>query len=161
MPVQSWSCVQLFATPWTVARRASLSLGFSWQEYWSGFPFPPPGDLPHPGNKLESPASPVLAGRFFTTEPPILKTLILGKIEGRRWRGQQKMKWSDGIIDSMDMSLNKLRERATDREAWSAAVHRVTKSQIWRRNWTPPPILKFNRKRNNISSQLIMSHALC
>ena len=64
------SRVKHFATPWTVARQAPLSMEFSRQEYWSGLPIASLKDLPHPGIEPESLASPALAGRFFTTAPP-------------------------------------------------------------------------------------------
>ena len=70
MHAQPVSCAQLFATPWTIAYQASLSMGFSKQEHWSGTPFPPPGDLPDPGIQPLSPESPALASRFFTSKLP-------------------------------------------------------------------------------------------
>ena len=85
----------MFETPWIVARQAPLSMGFPRKEYWSRLPFPPSGDLPHPGIKPMSSTSPALAGRFFSPEPS-------GRPTGKYLLRHLKKKMNHGICNNMD-----------------------------------------------------------
>ena len=88
------------------------------------------------------------------------KTLMLGGIGVRRRRGQQRMRWLDGITDSMDVSLSELRELVMDREAWRAAIHGVAKSRTWLRNWSNLINIEYKLPFNPMSLLFLIKHLL-
>ena len=115
-----WCWIRLLRVPWTVRRSNHPILKEISLEY----------SLDGLMLKLQ------YFGHLMWSADSLEKTLMLGKIEGRRRRGRQSMRWLDDIADSMDMSLSNLREMVKDWEAWHATVHGITKSQMLLSNWT-------------------------
>ena len=95
------SCIQLFATPRTVTRQAPLSMGLSWQEYWNGLPFHPPGDLPDPRIKPTSPASPALAGTFFYSRDTAEETIDVARSKAHAYKECNDQGWDVGLYSPL------------------------------------------------------------
>ena len=136
MPSKLWCWRRLLEVPWTARWSNHSILREINPEYW----------LEGLMLKLQ------YFGYLMWTTDWLAKTLMLGKIEGRRRRGQQRMRWLDDITDSVDMNLGKLWEMEVDRGAWYVTVHGVTKSWIWLGEWTTT-IIKHRFADKNPCSQ--------